>query len=143
MIDGAAAGQTIRLGAGSYDGPFTINIAPLTVVADGAVIITSSDDTQSLIIVAASGGTVTLDGIALVGPLATGGFNGGGDDSVAMSGGGLSILSGSVVMSNCSVSGCTAEYGAGAYVGVSASLELVTCVVYDNVALVLWWWRLR
>ena len=104
-------------------------------MADGAVTITSTDDTQSLIVVAASGGTVTLDGIALVGPLATGGFNGGGDDSVVMSGGGLSLLSGSVVMSNCSIRDCTAEYGAGAYVGVAASLELGACLLYDNIAL--------
>ncbi len=137
VIDDAAAGQTIRLGAGSYDGPFAINSAPLTLVADGAVTITSTDDTQSLIVVATSSasGTVFLDGIALVGPLAADGFNGGGDDSVVMSGGGLSILSGSVVMTNCSISDCTAEYGAGAYVGVAASLELGACLLYDNVAL--------
>ena len=45
-------------------------------------------------------------------------------------------MSGSVVMTDCSISDCTAEYGAGIHVAAPASLELNTSTVFDNVATV-------
>ena len=140
VIDGATAGQSIILGAGEYlvsGAPIQITIAPLSLIADGYVTLRSTDDAHSIIVVATdlAAGSVIFEGLTLLGPLDSDPFSGSGSTPVT-SGGALNIASGMVMMHQCTMSNCSAEYGGAVAVGANASLELSECVVFDNLATV-------
>jgi filamentous hemagglutinin family protein len=114
---------TINLGAGTYTEPVTIN-KPLALIGAGVGVTTVSGNNTSRVLDISSSGNVTLDNLTIANGNAT-------DDS----GGGIRYAgTGTLNVTNSSVSGNTAGSGGGIFAEGGGTLTLTNSSVSNNTA---------
>ena len=133
VLDGARAGQTVRLLAGEHVGPLVLDGVALQLTGDPGATLRSGDPTRPVVTISLplGGGVTVLEDLSISGSGLSGDLS-----TVPAAGGGVHVASGLAVLRGCTIHDCVAVDGGGVAVGSLAGLVLESSVLFDNVALV-------